>query len=342
MGNILKFKPFDATYPHNAHAISILTTAPEYYPWLLNSFIQIEGWDNENMDFEDFWILECPLLGHQRISKKLILEKWDNYLNFMIEMIECGYYIYLVIDTGKIAIYKSTGYPHDMLIYGYDESGFYVADFFHVAGYGKGKVTYDEMQEALKLRQEYEEHWIFNYDIVLLWVKEGNNAVFSPERVRISLEDYLSGNRTKYWYHRSQKCYVTHQYELVYGADVYGIMYNHIDMPMKTGELLEHWRQGFHLWYEHKSWMRQRLVYMQKNFFLMNADSYIKGYAEIEQGSRILMALCIKYYLTRNQDILERMRVKLQEIEMAEKRIIPLIIEDIIVEGESGQRGLVW
>lgn len=338
----MDFELFDATYPHNAHAVSILNTVSEYYPWLLNSFIQIEGWDNENMDFEDFWILECPLLGHQRISKKLILEKWDDYLGFLIEMIECGYYVYLVVDTGKISIYKSAGYPHDMLVYGYDESGLYVADFFQGARYGKGRVTYDEMREALNLRQEYEEHWIFNYDIVLLWVKVGKDAVFSPERVRLSLEDYLLGNRTQYWYHRSQVCYVTHRYELIYGIDVYGIMYNHIDMPMKTGELLEHWRQAFHLWYEHKRWMGHRLTYMQKIFSLKNADRYISGYAEIEQRSKILMALCIKYYLTRNQDILKRMRGRLREMEIAEKKIIPLIIEGIIVDAESGQRGLVW
>ena len=101
MEKILKFELFDATYPHNAHAVSILNTEPEYYPWLLNSFIQIEGWDNENIDFEDFWILECPLLGHQRISKKLVLGKWNAYPDFMIEMIGCGYYVYLVVDTAK-------------------------------------------------------------------------------------------------------------------------------------------------------------------------------------------------------------------------------------------------
>ncbi len=342
MEKVLKFELFDATYPHNAHAVSILNTEPEYSPWLLNSFIQIEGWDNENIDFEDFWILECPLLGHQRISKKLVLEKWNAYLDFMIEMIGCGYYVYLVVDTAKIEVYKSTGYPHDMLVYGYDESGFYVADFFDGAGYGKGRVTYDEMQEALSLRQEYEEHWIFNYDIILLWVKKGKDASFSPERVKLSLEDYLLRNRTKYWYHRSQKCYVPHRYELIYGTDVYGIIYNHIDMPMKTGELLEHWRQVFHLWYEHKRWMKQRLAYMQNNSFLRNAGRYINEYAEIERSSEILISLCIKYSLTGNRDILKRMRSRLQRMEIAEKRIIPLISEDIVVEEELGQRGLVW
>ena len=57
--------------------------------------------ENTNIDFEDFWILECPLLGHQRISKKLVLEKWNAYPDFMIEMIGCGYYVYLVVDTAK-------------------------------------------------------------------------------------------------------------------------------------------------------------------------------------------------------------------------------------------------
>ena len=69
MEKILKFELFDATYPHNAHAVSILNTEPEYYPWLLNSFIQIERWDNENIDFEDFWILSVPSLdirGYQK------------------------------------------------------------------------------------------------------------------------------------------------------------------------------------------------------------------------------------------------------------------------------------
>lgn len=52
-------KPMCRTYPHTAHALAILQNDTQLYSWLLNSFIQIEGWDNENMDFEDFWILEC-------------------------------------------------------------------------------------------------------------------------------------------------------------------------------------------------------------------------------------------------------------------------------------------
>lgn len=52
-----------------SNALAILQNDRRIYPWLLNSFIQVEGWDGANLDF---WILECPLLRYQRVGKDLL------------------------------------------------------------------------------------------------------------------------------------------------------------------------------------------------------------------------------------------------------------------------------
>ncbi len=76
-------KPFTSTYPYNANAISILTCHEKTFPWLYNNFIQLIGVKNKSdinclLDFFDFSFEKCPFLEFQKISKQLIMEKWDN------------------------------------------------------------------------------------------------------------------------------------------------------------------------------------------------------------------------------------------------------------------------
>lgn len=82
----------------------------------------------------------------------------------------------MVVDVKEIAVYKSgISYPHDMLIYGFDHNNreFCIADFFNGSKYECGIAGYDEVLSAISnMSVQYEQHWIFFYDIILLSVKK--------------------------------------------------------------------------------------------------------------------------------------------------------------------------
>ena len=334
--------PMCRTYPHTAHALAILQNDKKIYPWLLNSFIQVEGWDGENLDFEDFWILECPLLRYQRVGKDL-LERFGIVVDqFIKESIDFGYYVYLVLNTELLSVYGNVSYPHDAMIYGYDnlKEVFYVADFFNGKRYGTAEISFSDLSKALKLSRVAENHWIFRHDLILLKINEEYSGDFSSERVKSSLAAYLRGEKTKNWYHRSQACYVKHQYNLCYGMHTYTILYNHIDSA-ENGFLLEHWRQVFHFFYEHKKTMEKRIIYMTKNTFLTNGKLYCDAYSEMKKKAYVVREQFLKFSKNEFCD-LELAEGNVKYIEKKELELIPYLINDIIIDNGNSTCGLIF
>lgn len=330
-------KPLCGTYPHTAHALSILMPYSQYHSWLWNSFIQIEGWDYENMDFEDFWILECPLLQHQRIGKDFIYRKYSLIGNFVQESLDMGYYVYLVLSMNDLDMYGESIGPHDVLIYGYDLRNqiYYVEDFFNGKRYGTAQISMEAFNKAVELLPEsYEKHWIFYYDIILLKPKKNIKAYFSPQRVKSSLQAYLDGKQTQYWYHRSQFCYVRYNYELLYGIQTYQILYRHIDYILQEKSLLDHWNQVFYFFYEHKNTMLNRLIYMSEKGYLRKGKSYIEIYKRIKEKADYIRMAILKFYCGGHVDI-RKIKEVIKRIEVEEREIIPEIINDIVVDDDK-------
>lgn len=334
--------PMCRTYPHTAHALAILQNKKEIYPWLWNSFIQVEGWDGENLDFEDFWILECPLIRYQRIGKDILDRLGIAIDKFITESIDLGYYIYLVLNTKPLSVYGDASYPHDAMIYGYDtvKEIFYVADFYNGKRYGTAEISFSDMRMALQLNKDAENHWIFRHDVILLKINDEYIGTFSPERIKLSLKAYLKGEKTKYWYHRSQACYVKHKYHLLCGMQTYTILYNHIHSA-EQGILLEHWRQVFHFFYEHKKTMEKRIIYMTKNAFLKNGEQYSEAYLEMKNKAYVVREQFLRFSQNESCDW-NLAQEYTKYIEEKELELLPILINDIIINSSDEACGLVF
>lgn len=333
--------PLCRTYPHTAHALSILQNYKKTYPWLLNSFIQIEGWECENMDFEDFWIFECPMLSWQRIGKDFLKQYKISISDFLKDSINNDYYVYLVVNTEMIEAYGTACYPHDALIHGYDDGkkAFYVADFFNGSRYGTREIPYEEVLLSLELTDLAENHWVFRKDIILL---RNNNIAggFSPRRVKESLEAYLSGIPTQYWYHRSQACYVRHPYKLIYGMDTYQILYKHLAIA-NTGNVLEHWRQVFHFFYEHKKVMLERLRYMEQYGYIERGKQFVNAYIDMAEKAYFVRKQFLSFHDGITADF-ENAIKKVKEIENLERILLAEVRDSILVEPADTSRGLIF
>lgn len=338
------YEAVNSTYPHNAHSMAILYAHEKYREWIKNCFIQIEGWDMENMDYEDFWILECPLIVYQRISKKIIESHWRTIVDFIIEMLNNEQYVYLLVKMAIIGQYENfCGEVHDALIYGYDEENkaFLMADFFKNGKYSTCEVPYKLIEEATKnFSEEQEKHWIFTADIILLEVPEREQPHFSLLRFRESIECYLKSEPTREWYHRSQRCYVRYQYRLIYGMDTYKILYNYIEKIKQERTLLPHWRQVFHLWYEHKCNMYNRIKYIENRYGFFVTEDYSNRYYRITKKAEMVLLLLIKYNITQNEKIADTVKKYVDEICMEEQKILDNIIK-ILANLEEDRRGRI-
>ena len=337
------YEKVNSTYPHNAHSMAILYPHIEFHEWLKNCFIQIEGWDMENMDYEDFWMLECPLIRYQRISKKIIELKWKTIIDFIVEMLDNEQYIYLLVKTNAIEQYENfNGAVHDALIYGYDEKKkiFFVADFFKNGKYSTCNVPYKILETATQnFTESQERHWIFTADIILLEVPKREQPHFSLMRFKETLECYLEGKSTREWYHRSQRCYVRYPYRLLYGMDTYKILYRYVEMIQKDGILLPHWRQVYHLWYEHKCNMSSRIKYVEETYGLFITEKYSDRYYTIMKKAEITLMLLIKYNITHDGKIADIVKKYIDEVRAEEQEILESIVQQLfnIVEDRRGR-----
>lgn len=333
---VKKLKIYDtpiSTYPHTADVASFLWGDEKIYPWLMNCFIKLFSWDLENMDYEDFWFLDCPAILCERLNRKIIAKRWGDYLTFIKDSIDMGYYIYLIVRTNEISAYGSTNYPHDLFIYGYDDMKeiLNISDFFQGRKYSHTTTTYKEMDNALVYEEkEYSCHWIFHNDIILLKANHDSELLFQSSRVKSSITDYLYAAPTIYTYSRLKLNCTEEIKNYVFGMDCYKILRNHVKQNLLSGELQEHWRQVFHLMYEHKVVMIERIKFMMSINKLYNANIYLKAYSEIVNKALLMQNLYIKYAILLDKKILQKIEFIINDIEEKEYECLKSMLNDIL------------
>lgn len=323
------------TYPHTANLAAILWGDEKVYPWLMNCFIKLHSWDTiENMDYEDFWILDCPIIHCDRIHKDLIKKGWGDMLSFIKDAINLDFYIYLIVKTDCIQAYGSSGYPHDMLIYGYDDELkiFHIADFFQGNGYSFETASYQELENSLIYEtKQYTHHWIFDNDIMLLKAKHNQWTKFDPERVKTSIYEYLNGVPTHNWDSRLKLTHPSDINKYIFGKDCYKVIYHHLIHSMEYNETLEHWRQVFHMMHEHKAVMCERIQYMGLLQCLRNSDNYFDSFKELSTKTLVCKNMYIKYICSHNKNLLTKIWDMMKSIEKMESDILSQMAEDIIL-----------
>ena len=308
------------TYPHTANIAAILWDNARIYPWLLGRFINLYGLNNEDMDYEDCWILDCPAIQYKRIDKREIRRSWKKIGTFIKKSIDEEYYIYLPVDTGMITAYGERQHPHDMLIFGYDDERkiFHIADFFQGKRYGFSTASYTEVENALQQSLNY---WIFNDDIILMKVNQDAVFSFEPSSVCESIREYLDASKTKTDLYSRVKYFPSLfnkgvPEKFIYGMDCYKIIYNYL-LNNDNFEL-QHNIQVFHLFSEHKEVMYERINYMGENRYLKNYDYYCKKYKNIFDKARLCQTYYIKFIITEKPEILKRIYKIVKVIESEE------------------------
>lgn len=333
MRNILNIsKTPISTYPHTAHMAAFLWNDSRIYPWLMNCFIKLFSWDLENMDYEDFWFLDCPVLLCERLSRSMIQRRWGNYLSFIEDGIDMGYYVYLIVKTGEIRAYGGYKYPHDLLIYGYDNEKrvFFISDFFQGRHYGKQAASYEEMEKALIYDDKtYTCHWVFHDDMILIKPNHYDKFEFQPERVATSISDYLAARPTVCTYSRVKLNTEKEIDNHVFGMDCYKILKSHIRKNMDGYGPSEHWRQVFHLMYEHKAVMKERVKYMRDIGVLRNGECNLQHCVDMESDAHLIRNMYIKYVIRGNKSMLQKLDLMIKGLEEKEYKYLSEICKDI-------------
>jgi len=311
----------------DANAIAIISNQKHTYPYILSHFIQLFSWKyhESNWVFELYitdyfkFFKKCPFLDTQRIRKDIINKHWRSNIDFIIDMLNQGYYIYLIVNTRYISSYKPSrthDLNHDMFIYGYDqiENEFFIADNFNHGAYSFEKCSYSELENALGNLNPDKIDVGFNNAIYLLSYKESNTKLLDLNRIQQGIRAYLDGTEF-------DDCKDPNG---SYGIEVYQDYQSYISL-LKLGQAEIDYRP-IHVFYEHKFLMWKRIEYLCEHGILRDDSKLLQEFEQISKWSIVIRNLVLKFSITKDKELLDKIPKQLDVIKCTETDLLEEVL----------------
>lgn len=300
--------PISETYQLPSFMMGIVSQNKSVRNTLFNSYINIfiseNDWDRVTLEFVD---AECEAYrvsgwGEVDVFYLSNIAK-DKCMGFLEERIDQDNYLLLfTIDEYELSYseyYKKQHFKHDTYIYGYDDEFFYVMaySYLHLKLL---KVPKQEIVDGLYSFLEYEDKLHF----CSFRVHHKANVPLSIKKILVQIDAYLAGEN-------NAKGETT-------GISVYSFLQQTLSEAVQNrteGKILN--QRVIRMLWEHKKMIVFRTIYLADQIDSINALLPIAK--KIEQQGEIVRILIMKYYLTQDYDILNRVKNILTDMEYLER-----------------------
>lgn len=279
---------------------------------------------------------ECktnPWLDYFKIQRKIILEKWDSVVDFVIERIMDDEYVYIPIDRQYISAYQGRKNSHTMLIYGYnnEKREFYCADNFN-RRYLFETVTFSELKEAFeqfdigKLKPEITNNYSDIYDVCTFKKVE---PVWNPTAYQFHLpklindiKEYLLVGEYGLGYRKIE--------QYVFGVECYDALATYVRDVFVNHEKHYDYRP-FRAFLDHKIVMLHRIDFLVKNGYIVDGQVYISAFQEIVDGLNTLINKVVKLNIKRqsNETIMFDIDLVLKRLKTMEKETLTKMVKEL-------------
>jgi len=319
-------EPFINTSNIYGTLFSILSIDELTKPWVFSNFVQLRyvvDWDVYFFDNHDLIFEICPFLEKYSVDRNLLL-KWSNFTDFIIELINNETYIWCHIDRFYIpsfAQYKNQSDFHEILIHGYDITNnlIYFSDNLADGVFKKSFCTFEEMNFAfINVKSDHD----YVTRVNLIKRKIINNLysyTFNREHMLDSFHRYLFSKRNFDLINPSTNS--------IYGIKIYDNLITTVEYTKGKNKDLD--IRAFHLIWEHKKIMVERLKYLIDSSYLINSEELLSEYEIIEQDSLILRNLVIKYNLINQSNLLNKIENRLLAIRDSERSILTKLLQHL-------------
>lgn len=329
-------QPEISTYNWHANLLSVLSKDERTKPWVFSNYIQIHCLDNSSLDtYFDYYnnphLLPeraCPWLHVQNVRKELLSALNVNLNDFLIESLKQDNYVFTFADLFYIPAsehYQKKHWIHEIFISGYnsEQRTFLISDYFR-SKYSSHMVTQENVYQALAAVEE--SGWSIPFNGVELWsFLEHAVFAFDPGRVVKEIEDYLSGyNSTENFrgYYNPLKPYY-------FGINVYKKLTFYMNNLLEDSYHFLDIRP-FHLLWEHKACMLNRIRWMGENGYLSEYEDIVEEYSAVEQTHHVIRNMALKYFKTCNRSDLQKAMVCIEGVVERETQILTRLLSRII------------
>ena len=333
--------PTITSYPGRAYYFAIMEKDVRIYPWLMENFIQTESLlDLETFRCDiDFFLPPqlryssnmaheaqnafCPYIDNFSINSEIIGS--EQLVEFIKKAIIQKYYIIIDVNTYFISAYTDKAERlHDMLIYGFDDSEelFYIADFLKNQKYGVDTCTYTELINAI----EHFEDRTWKYypsgksKLSFLRVSSQTNYLFDVKKFKNSLNEYLGISNLYKQIYKSTNYFNAYENEKrVFGINHYNNLIDYLKYAYESHKLIDNVRV-FHVFYDHKKALSQRIDYLNKN--VLDCDYEKKYFDEIVTNALLIRNLYLRCFIKESSVDYKLILTKLQMLKEKEFEIL--------------------
>ncbi|WP_238653920.1 hypothetical protein [Paenibacillus piscarius] len=317
--------PMITTYTQHAHLLSILTHYEHAHPWIFSNYIQLFINKDYKHHWGDFYFPvtyelrpsdACKWISTQKIHRDTVAAKWDSVIHFIIENINANHYIHTMVNYFYVPLsdrYQRLQLHHDIFVYGYDLNReiLYVSDFFKNGVYSQAEISFADFSLAFNTNHLTTNHDYLNEMVYLYTFKDQYQDTFSADTLVNSIRNYFTKKTPEYW---EMFNYGGDRDKLDFGMQIYTTLFNYVKETSENKSKLD--IRPFHLLYDHKKMMTLRLKFLYDYRHLINLDQeHIDEFTAIELKAKILVNLAMKYNLTREMSISDRLQALIENIE---------------------------
>ncbi len=322
-------EPIVSCLPRYGHTFSIVGAhTQDYLPWVYNFFVQLHSPDKPNgQAFIDYrgpdLSKEFPWI-ETNYMKREIGFKMMNGLELIKTYIDLDYYFYAFFKVDEIAAYKNRLHYHDSLIYGYsdEKKEFYFADNYKGGKYGFGVASYKEIESAIN---NYDRTDKLNINCLRYKNdKKWKTFQFDKSTYIDFLRDYVEQTNCARW---GGVPGVTYKFMegRRWGIGVYSYMQECLDEMKKSDMWPDH--RGLYVILEHKRILDKAITYILGEEW---REKYSMVWGMLEKDIRmanIALNLFLKYKITLDKQILDKVKLYIAELEANDYRLFPRLID---------------
>ena len=330
--------PF-ASFPGVAVLLGILYSKPNFELWLCNNFIQVvavKDLDWKGTYFGHFYDdmrnndippqMFCPFLKTEIISRKSFLFKTQNISECFQQLINENHYIYTYLNNFYIKSsqwYRKSKIQHPTFIYGYNDNEFLIADYYSNM-YTHSVIEKNDLIDSFwDMSEEWERPAGKDANNVKLFKYTPYNYKYNKDLTKLFLNDYLNckDSFNKYPYQEFLR-----EHKIKYGLDYYTALAEMIGSGIEFINLT-----AFHVIYDHKIAMKERLQVLYKNVFIRE-NSFIKAYGWCEElvNETLQLRNMTMKYINAPSDLLRiRINEKIDNIRTSDKDFVTFLLSAI-------------
>lgn len=318
--------------------MAIVKTSPYYRDWVASHYNLIAssgfgfGFENVTPAYHEEILIRKPVhLFH--LTKQNIVDKLKGYLRD-------GYYVNMMVKQ-----YKNEDYIHEVVFYGFDDS----TECFMVVGleeriFQAMSFSYSYIEDMIEEVQEVffkdEGRGMklalgFQYPVTIFRLNPNfnpDNCVFEAYR---KIERELKGEFYDLHFAGEFAEYKSHPYGYRYkGICCLDIFKKMLEIEIR-GEEFHQWFVGItretRTLVEHRQMMKKSLDYIIDKWELAVTDAAresAKGYGECSTTATTWLNLCLKYELTKDKRLLERIVEQVPGIYAKEKQCLEVFISE--------------